>query len=107
MGVIILKIKVQKVLRFIPFINLLNFFFLIKTCAKYNVGALSIIKFLGMIFLALIIVTIPEILVDKMCNTVAIVNLVGFLSTLLEFFVISFLSVKIQENIISKADIEN
>lgn len=95
-----MSIKTQKLLRFIPLINLFTVFCWICLCLKKRVSVTMNIKYLLLWFGTAILVTIPEILIDKFCGIHIFVVITDYISMYVHMFIISHIAVKAQEKIL-------
>jgi len=101
-----MSIKKQRIILFIPILNLLNAFFWIYACSKYNVGIFQFIKRVAFVFLLLFVVSIPEIIIDNICEISIICSIADFVFLYLRLFLISLVAVKHQETILKGQNTE-
>ena len=103
-GVIIMSIKTQKILRFIPIVNLVTMFCWVYNCYKYHVRISAFLKYLVLLFGTMIIVVIPEIIIDKNCSIEWVLSITDLISRYVFMFVVAFFAVKGQEAIFNDMD---
>lgn len=97
-----MSIKTQKVLRFIPIVNLITAFMWLYAIHKNNVPKLEMFKWAFKMVGLILIVVIPNILVDKLCPINMIVTICNLVFIYLYLFAISFIAVAHQQVIESE-----
>lgn len=92
-----MSIKTQRILRFIPLVNLATMFFWIKMYHDKPLKHSGFMKALFTMFLVCIVITIPRIAIHFLIDNNTINNLIFYLSSYLYMLGISFVAVADQE----------
>ena len=99
-----MSIKVQKIIRFVPFVN----FFVIGFCLikKYRESpksrVIDIFIFGFIMFISMILVNIPQIILQHFVRNEFINLFISLVSSYITLFVISSIAIKQQEKYIEK-----
>ncbi len=92
-----MSIKTQRVLRFIPLINLVTMFFWIKMYYNKSLKHSNFMKALFTMFLIITLITIPRVIVHFLLDSYALECILSYLSVYLYMLGISFVAVADQE----------
>lgn len=102
-----MRIKTQKILRFIPIVNFVTMFCWIYNCYKYHAKISVFLKYLMLMFLSMFALIIPEIIIDTTCSIEWVILIMDLISKYGLMFFVAFFSVKGQEAIISDEEYKN
>lgn len=107
--VLIMSIKIQKNIRFIPFVNMITVFCWIGMCFKYPTRQRDFIVTLLKIFSILFFITMVRIIIDVTLKNEIANYIAMWVSGYFYFFTMSWFSVSAQQKILKqngKEDIE-
>ena len=95
-----MSIKIQKVLRFIPFINFISVFLWLRLCMVKAMKPKQYFKKLGLLFLLVILITVVRIVLDKVFSNEIVKTISTWGGIYLSFLSMAWVSVKAQEEIL-------
>lgn len=99
-----MSIKTQKILRFIPIVNVITMFCWFGLCFKKSIRQSDYIKALFKMFGYLILITVVRIAISFIFKSEVLDQIVFYVSIYLYFFSISWVSVQAQEKMLSKEE---
>lgn len=97
-----MSIKTQKILRFIPIINIITYYYWLRLCFKKPVRMKTFLADLLRIFLGILIITIIRIVISRILKSETIDLIVTNISIYFYLLVIAWFSVRAQEKILEK-----
>lgn len=100
-------LKIQKTLRFIPYINFVTCFLWFFTVIKEEVPAREYMKKLTLLILIVFMVGLPRIIVSIISQNQLLYIVVVYLSLLIQCYIASFAAVKHQDEIINRRHKDN
>lgn len=95
-------IKKQKILRFIPIVNLVSAYIWMYFSWKYSEPTKNTIKLVLKVFLVTIVLVIPRIIVAKLGLIHIVCKIVEYVTLYITLFLISTLCIKEQEKILER-----
>ncbi len=96
-----MSMETQKILRFIPIINMITMFCWIGLCFKKSIRQLDYFKSLLKMFAYLLLITVVRIAISFIFKNEFLDQIVFYISIYFYFFSISWVSVQAQEKILS------
>ncbi len=96
-----MSIKTQKIIRFIPIINIITLFCWISMCAKKVTTIGFFIKQLLKMFFWFLLVSVPRIVVSFVFNNPQLDMALTWISIYFYFFAMAWISVEAQEKIMN------
>lgn len=97
-----MKIKTQKILKFIPIANFIILFIWIGAYYKHVTKPSRFIKNLLKMFLAVILITIPRIAAYKIGAPEFVLQLLLYICTYLSMLIMAMIAIKDQEKLIAE-----
>ena len=101
-----MSIKAQKIIRFIPMVNLLTVIFWIKLVLDQKIAVNRIFKPMIKVFLSVIVILIPRVIIAKVVDSFWIDTIAFYLSTYLVDLAIAFIFVDDQIKLLEQ-EVEN
>jgi len=92
-----MSIKKQKLIMFIPFINLINVFFWVLNSYRSGFNIVKFLKRSVLTMLVLVLILVPEIIIDTTCSTPLVLDITQHVTIYLQMFTFSFCAVRFQE----------
>lgn len=99
-----MSIKMQKIIRFIPIINMITMFCWIKACSIYSIKPSWFLKELLKMFLGFIIITVIRIFITYTWQNDFIDGIATIIAGYFYFLVMALVSVRAQEKILKNED---
>ena len=97
-----MSIKIQKIIRFIPIVNLLTVVFWIRLVVKQNQAVNRIFKPMIKVFVSVIVILIPRIIIAKTVDSYLINMIALYISTYLVDVVMAFIFVDDQVKLLEQ-----
>ena len=97
-------LRIEKILRWIPYVNFTTVFFWIYAIIKNNIPIKNYLKDFIVLILIVVAFSIPRIVVDLVFQNQMLYQIVTFVTTLLELYIISFVAVNKQIQMAEKTD---
>ena len=101
-----MSIKAQKIIRFIPMVNLITVIFWIKLVLDQNIAVNRTFKPMIKVFLSVIVILIPRVIIAKVVDSFLIDTIAFYLSTYLVDLAIAFIFVDDQIKLLEQ-EVEN
>lgn len=101
-----MSIKAQKIIRFIPMVNLITVIFWIKLVLDQNIAVNRTFKPMIKVFLSVIVILIPRVIIAKVVDSFWIDMIAFYLSTYLVDLAIAFIFVDDQIKLLEQ-EVEN
>ena len=95
-----MSIKTQKIIRFIPLINLVTMFLWTKSCLVNVVKIKDYIKDMFKIFVSIMLIVIARIFITHVINNQIVTNVLTYISVYLFTLSMSNVAVKAQEKML-------
>ncbi len=100
-----MKIKTQKILRFIPIVNFVIMFIWIGMYFKYSTKQSQFIINLLKMFAGIITINIPRFIINKLDGEEILIQLAYYMTVYLTFFWIAYIAVKDQIRIMERQEV--
>ena len=97
-----MKIKYQKFILYIPFVNFIIFFFWLQAIIKNNLGGIYFIKKCIKIIIYFILINLISDFLSELFNNYVIEHIIGWITIYLIVFMVAFQSLKAQVEIYSQ-----
>lgn len=99
-----MSIKSQKILRFIPVVNILTMFAWIRICSIKSIKPFDFVKELAKMFLLFFIITAMRMACSLVFKNEMLDHILLYVSIYFYFLSMSWISVRSQEKILSKSE---